>query len=210
MSMRHWLRRASPLAVGAILAVTVGAGGFALLATLDRATSGEKLAARVIGRLEPMRATRTLLTLDQYRATPTFCMIGRRHDDIWIGPRVRLQITGAHVRQLSGPPQRASELPALAALSACPRFLASGLTARLFGGRATLVKTERRHGRSADVFEVSNYERRPIVQLVVARKNLVPIAVRFLSRRVNGHCEIVGMSRDRHPHVPRLFMDSIS
>jgi hypothetical protein len=163
------------LAAGVILAVTVGAGAFALLATLDRATSGEKLAARVIGRLDPLRATRSLLTFDQFRATPTFCMIGDRRDEIWIGRLVRLEIMGAHVRQLSGPRQPASELPALAALSACPRFLASGLTARLFAGRTTMVKTAPGDGRPADVFEVSKYAHRPVVQLVVARKNLDPL-----------------------------------
>jgi len=210
MSMRGWLGRASPWAAGVVLAVTVGAGAFALLATLDRATSGEKLAARVIGRLDPLRATRSLLTFDQFRATPTFCRIGERHDEIWIGRFVRLQITGAHVRQLSGPHQPAFELPALAALSACPRFLASGLIARLFAGRTTMIKTARGDGRPADVFEVSKYARRPVVQLVVARRSLVPIAIRFVSRRWSGHCEIVGMSRNRHPLVPRSFMESIS
>jgi hypothetical protein len=205
-------RRASavPLGVGALLAAALGAGAFALLATLNGPTPGEELAARMIGRLDAMHEAQTFLTLQGYRSIPTFCTVSSGRDEIQIGRSLRLQIERAHVSRLSGPQPRPSQLAALAALSACPRFLANGLSARLFADRTTLVRTMRVRGRPVDVFVVSNYAHWPVVQLVVARKNLVPIAIRFRSRRFNGHGEIVGMSRNRHTFASRAFMESIS
>jgi hypothetical protein len=185
---------AVPYAAGVILAGFVGAGTFALLATLNRPSAMDKRTAQLIGRLDRLNSSRTLITLGEYRAIPTRCTTRRRQAKIQIGDHLRLEIVNAHVRQLSGPRQPRLLLAAEAALSACPRFLASGLSGRLFAERPTLIATTRVEGRSIDEFLVSNYAHMPLVQLLVTQNN-IPIAMRFISRRVRGHSQIVATWR---------------
>ncbi|HWB22063.1 MAG TPA: hypothetical protein VG652_04185 [Gaiellaceae bacterium] len=206
MSRRDRFAWAVPLLAGALLAAAIGAGAFALQATLGGPTAAQKLAARAVGRLDAMREARTSLTLDRGRAVPAVCVVVHARDEIQVGRTLRLQIVRAHVRRLSGPAQRPAQLAAIAALSACPRFLANGLNARLRADRATLVGTTRIHGRPDDIFDVSNHSSRPLVQLVMTRKNLVPIEVRFLGHRLTGRGKIIGMSRKTAKKVSLYFL----
>jgi hypothetical protein len=182
-----------PLVAGTIMAAAGGAAAFGLLATLNPPSRADKLTAALIGRLDGMSGSRVLVTASGHRALPGDCMAGQRGSQIRDGSSTRLLLVGRKVRHVSGKRQLQRVVAAARSLAACPRFLANGLSARLFADRLTLLTTTRQSGRSVDVFAASSYRRLPFVQLVVNGKTLVPTEIRFVSRRLVRHSQLAAL-----------------
>jgi hypothetical protein len=183
-----------PLLAGAIMAAAGGAAAFGLMATLNPPTRADKLTAELIGRLDGMNGSRVLVTAAGHRGLRGDCTAGRRGSQIRVGSSMRLLLVGTHVRPVTGTGQLQRLVGAAPSLAACPRFLANGLSGRLLSDRLTLLRTTRHHGRSVDVFAASSYSRLPFVQLVVNGETLVPTEIRFVSRRLVGHSQIVALT----------------
>ena len=191
-----------PFVAGTIMAAAGGAAAFGLLATLNPPSRADKLTAALIGRLDGMNGSRVLVTASGHRALPGDCMAGERGSQIRDGSSTRLLLVGTNLRRVSGTRRLQRVAAATRSLAACPRFLANGLSARLFADRLTLLKTTRQRGRSVDVFAASSYSRLPFVQLVVNGKTLVPTEIRFVSRRLIRHSQLAALRARRSGAAP--------
>lgn len=187
-----------PLAAALAGAAAVVGGSYGLLrAALPRATTGEHLALRTLGRLDTWRSFGALVRL-QGRTVAATCTQHRARTVITYEDGARILVRGRYVHQLapSGPAharllaERTVEprvepelLVAEAVLGGSRSLYVAGLGVALARGRNPYVGDTRVDGTRAHVFLL---EQRPRVELLVSARTLEPLAVRYASAHVRG------------------------
>ncbi len=189
------MKRATPFIVGLALAGLLAAGAFALQMTLQSPTAGDTLAVRVITRLEQIRSVRSDESLSWLKSVKAICTSHETNERVLLSDGRRLLVAGTRVWLTGGLWRRPLLVAAEADLAGCPQLLADKLNARLLAGKQVIEAPIRINGRRAYRLRVSNQP--PIIELIVSPATLMPLAIRFSSRRLSGHSRLLSVALSR-------------
>jgi hypothetical protein len=168
---------------GAALAALIGLGSFGLLQLLDRPTLGDRVAVAVIERLDRSAGTSSVLTLSRSRFVGVCRQVSRSRALVSFGPGGQARVVGTHVFVLDRDRLPTVAMAAAADLAGCPRLLANELSIAL-RKRNGVIAAPTRYGAVAAYRLV--IDRRPLLELTVARAELRPLALRLVTRRLSG------------------------
>ncbi len=174
----RWL---APLVVGTVLAALIAAAALALQTTLSRPTAADALALRVVSELQQIRSISSEQSLSWLPSVRARCSSHSDRDTVVLSDRTRLTVDPSGVKQTHGRWRRPFLIDAEAWLAACPRLLVGDLSRRLFANKRVIDGRLRFDGVRA--YRVRVDPQPPTVFLIVSRRTLRPLAVRFRSSR---------------------------
>ena len=187
----------------------IAGGAIAVVTTLPAPTPDERLAVRVVERLQETRSGGAVMHVDgrpvlascrRLSGSPTLIRLSDGRRLVVARTRVHDRSGGGTSRGLSARRSaRNSELLAVkAALSGIHRLYALSLRARLMRGRDVVVEPHSFRGERA--FRVPIGPERPAVELVVSERTLLPPAVTYRSRRVAAWSRLLPAPPQRRAH----------
>jgi hypothetical protein len=195
------VRSLMPFVIGIVLAGLMAAAAFSLQLTLRGPTRVDALAVREIaelGRIRSVRSEETLTWLPRVRAR---CVSHGRRDRLSLGDGRTLVVSESSVTRVRGRWRRPLLQAAEARLAACPRMLAGELAARLFAGKRVLDGLLVFDGIRAYRMRVDDEP--PTVTLIVSRRSLRPLAVRFRTDRLKGASRLLQIRWRSRPQRSR-------
>jgi len=171
-----------------VLAAVFGGVAFGLAETLRRPAGQVLLAARILGELEQADAVASVERVGGRSLRARCGPLGSEASLITLSDGARLLVRSERVRILRRGLLRGDTLAATVDLAGCPRLLGALLGRRLVHafteGRLVRLRLGERDARPA--YRLWLTVRPPWLVLEVSRGTLVPVAVRFLSRRLVG------------------------
>jgi hypothetical protein len=191
--------------VGAALALCAIAGvGYGLLTTLPAPSRGDRIAVRVLARLQVTRGRGATLEVEGKTQRLTCRRLGGGRHLLALGDGTQLVLAGTHVHE-TREPLRLRMLaslrrdPALTAaeadLSGSHALYATQLAGQLAHGRAALVGSTVVGGRPA--YRLRLTRGRPQLELLVSRRSLTPLVAVYRSAAVDGW-SVLGPSTTRY------------
>jgi hypothetical protein len=183
------LRSCVPFLIGIVLAGLMAAAAFSLQLTLRGPTRVDALAVREIAELERIHSVRSEETLTWLPRVRARCVAHGRRDTLFLGDGRTLVVSESSVTRVGGLWRRPLLLEAEARLAACPRMLAGELAARLFAGKRVLDGMLLFDGTRAYRMRIDDEP--PTVTLIVSRRSLRPLAVRFRTGRLTGASQLL-------------------
>jgi hypothetical protein len=170
----------------AALAAGIAATSFAVLASLTWPQPGSAVAVRVIARLDDLRLLRSVVLLPGRSPLRASCLAHTRSEQLAVGPTLHLVLDGTRIVEHG----RASRIRlAEVDVSGCPHLLADELAARLDHGRPTTPQPGWAEGRPVYRFRLGDSN--DVVELAVARRSLLPLALTFASPSLRASSVIV-------------------
>lgn len=188
------LRPLRPFVAGGAIAALVAAGAFGLLATLHRPTSDDALAVRVADELSQIHSVRSDQTLTWLKSVSARCVSHGREDTVQLSDGRTLAVRGSNVVLTQGLWRRPLLLQAEARLAGCPRLLAGELRTRLNAGKKVIDGKLSFDGEPAWRLRVDDMP--PTVFVIVSRRSLKPLAVRFRTHRLVGASRLLDIRFD--------------
>jgi hypothetical protein len=177
---------------GLAIAATIAAGALGLISTLPTPPSGATFGVRVLTFLDRLRGTRTIVRLDGAPPFTLDCRAHRGGDLIRHGSRPLLFLHGPHAYRRPDMTASPQVMRALAILAACPKLMTVELADRLRRGEQLFMKVPSRNTRVA-VLRIGRG--RPVIELVVARASLRPLAIRLAATRARGTASVIRIWR---------------
>lgn len=186
-----------PCSLGILLAGVLSGACFVLQAGLNRPSSAELLAAKVVSRVERIRSTRTVELLRGHGSMESVCVGRWRSDHLSLGRWIDFTVVGTTAKAVGRRETQALDVAAQADLAACPRLLANELSGRLLAGPPVHLYATRYSRLEAYALRIN--DRPPFVRLYVRRRTLAPLALEFLGKRVQGFSRILAITLRRKP-----------
>ena len=203
------LRTLRVVAAAALFTAAVVAAAFAVVTALPAPTPDERLAVRVVQRLQDTRSGGAVVHVGGERYVASCRRLSGsqtlvRLDDgtrlVVARTRVHDRTTGGRTRGLSArrSPRERELLAVKAALAGIHRLYARSLRARLMRGDDVVVAAHAFRGERA--LRVPIGAERPAVELVVSERTLLPLAVTYRSRRVTAWSRLLPAPPRRRDH----------
>ena len=203
-------RRSARLAGAALLFTgTLVAAALAVVTALPAPTPDERLAVRVVERLQATRSGGAIVHVDGARYLATCRRLSGSQTLVELDDGTRLVVarTRVHDRSTRKPtralaarrsPRERELLAVKAALAGIHRLYALSLRARLMRGENVVVHSHAFRGEAA--FRVPIGPERPVVELVVSERTLLPLAVTYRSQRVVAWSRLLPAPSQRRAH----------
>ena len=201
--------RARLVAATLLFTGAVAAAALAVVTALPAPTPDERLAVRVVQRLQATRSGGAVVHLDGGRVVATCRRLSGSQTLVRLDDGTRLVVarTRVHDRSPGGAtrglaasrsPRERELLAVKAALAGIHRLYARSLRARLMRRADVIVHSHAFRGERA--LRVPIGAERPAVELVVSERTLLPLAVTYRSRRVSAWSRLLPAPRRPRHH----------
>jgi len=201
------------LALALGIPAVLAAGSFAFVgAVLPRPSATDAIAVRILQKLETTRGARAHIRLGRRTFVSECRVLSRNRRGIFLDDGTRLFLHGSHFT-VSSPSREwrtiarleSPEFPAAAADLGGSHFLYVVQLARsIVRGRHVVLGTIRFGGR--ETYRVRLSRGRPLVELLVDRMTLEPVAAHYRSARLEGWSRLYGVVRRK----PRGLADPVT